>query len=413
MYQVEASKALLKPRTWATRSARLSASRNVVMLGTVSMLTDISTEMVATILPLYLVFSLGVSPLALGAIDGTLPRRRRRRPGRQRLPLGPLPPPQGGRRRFGYGLSAVGKVALVAAGNTIGGIGAIVACDRIGKGIRTAPRDALISLSEHQGGARDRVRRAPGDGQRRRDARPADRLRRPLAGAGPLRRGLRRQHRLRRPRPRRPRPGRAGQAGQRARRRAPSTLDLRAALRPPRDPRFSGPARRDGRARGRQRLRRPDLRRPPAADRLRPDRLPAPLRRSPRWRSWPWRSRSARSPTGSGRSRSCSPATRCSCPSTGCCCRPRARSASSSRLLALGVLLRGDRRRCHRPRRRDPSGSPSGHRDRHTDHGDEPRTTSSPRSPSARSGSRSDCRPRSSSSRRGTDRDPRDRERPC
>ena len=38
-------------------------------------------------------------------------------------------------------------MALVAAGNTIGGIGAIVAFDRIGKGIRTAPRDALISLS--------------------------------------------------------------------------------------------------------------------------------------------------------------------------------------------------------------------------------------------------------------------------
>ena len=49
--------------------------------------------------------------------------------------------------RLGYGISAVGKVALVAAGNSIGGIGAIVAFDRVGKGIRTAPRDALISLS--------------------------------------------------------------------------------------------------------------------------------------------------------------------------------------------------------------------------------------------------------------------------
>ncbi len=48
---------------------------------------------------------------------------------------------------LGYGLSALGKVALVAAGNTIGGVGAIVAVDRVGKGIRTAPRDALISLS--------------------------------------------------------------------------------------------------------------------------------------------------------------------------------------------------------------------------------------------------------------------------
>ena len=54
---------------------------------------------------------------------------------------------------LGYGLSALGKVALVAAGNTIGGIGAIVAVDRVGKGIRTAPRDALISLSS----AKDRL----------------------------------------------------------------------------------------------------------------------------------------------------------------------------------------------------------------------------------------------------------------
>jgi hypothetical protein len=71
MYQVEASKALLKPKLWAQRSARLNVPRNVVMLGMVSMLTDVSSEMVATILPLYLVFSLGASPLALGAIDGT------------------------------------------------------------------------------------------------------------------------------------------------------------------------------------------------------------------------------------------------------------------------------------------------------------------------------------------------------
>ena len=54
MYQVEASKALLKPKLWARRSARLNVPRNVVMLGMVSMLTDVSSEMVATVLPLYL-----------------------------------------------------------------------------------------------------------------------------------------------------------------------------------------------------------------------------------------------------------------------------------------------------------------------------------------------------------------------
>jgi MFS family permease len=151
MYQVEASKALLKPKLWARRSARLNVPRNVVMLGMVSMLTDVSSEMVATILPLYLVFSLGASPLALGAIDGTY----RGAAALVQVASGFIadrwrkPKEVAG---AGYGISAVGKVALVAAGNTIGGIGAIVAFDRIGKGIRTAPRDALISLSSSKAG---------------------------------------------------------------------------------------------------------------------------------------------------------------------------------------------------------------------------------------------------------------------
>jgi MFS family permease len=151
MYQVEASRALLKPKLWARKSARLRVPRNVVMLGLVSMLTDVSSEMVATVLPMYLVFTLGANPLALGAIDGTyrgaaalvqvasgFASDRWRRPKEV--------------AGAGYGISAVGKVALVAAGNTIGGIGAIVAFDRIGKGIRTAPRDALISLSSSKEG---------------------------------------------------------------------------------------------------------------------------------------------------------------------------------------------------------------------------------------------------------------------
>lgn len=146
MYQVEASKALLKPRLWARSSQRLRVPRNVVMLGMVSLLTDISSEMVATILPLYLVFSLGASPLVFGAIDGTY-----RGAAALVQVLSGFSSDRWRRHKevagLGYGLSALGKVALVAAGNTIGGVGAIVAVDRVGKGIRTAPRDALISLS--------------------------------------------------------------------------------------------------------------------------------------------------------------------------------------------------------------------------------------------------------------------------
>jgi MFS family permease len=149
MYQVEASKALLKPRLWARRSSRLRVPRNVVALGMVSLLTDVSSEMVATVLPLYLVFTLGASPLVFGAIDGTY------RGAAALVQVASGFTSDRWRRHkevagIGYGLSALGKVALVAAGNTIGGIGAIVAVDRVGKGIRTAPRDALISLSSRK-----------------------------------------------------------------------------------------------------------------------------------------------------------------------------------------------------------------------------------------------------------------------
>src|SRR3954447_5651380 len=152
MYQVEASKALLKPSLWARHSSRLQVPRNVVMLGAVSLLTDVSSEMVATVLPMYLIFSLGASPLVFGAIDGTY-----RGAAAVVQVLSGFSSDRWRRHKevagIGYGLSALGRVALVAGGNTIGGIGAIVAVDRVGKGIRTAPRDALISLSS----AKDRL----------------------------------------------------------------------------------------------------------------------------------------------------------------------------------------------------------------------------------------------------------------
>jgi MFS family permease len=151
VYQVEASKALLRPSTWASSAARVSVPRNVVLLGLVSMLTDVSSEMVATILPLYLVFSLGASPLVLGAIDGLY----RGAVAIVQVASG-LVSDRWQRHKevaaVGYGLSAVCKVGLVAVGSSIGAIGALIAVDRVGKGLRTAPRDALISLSSTKAG---------------------------------------------------------------------------------------------------------------------------------------------------------------------------------------------------------------------------------------------------------------------
>jgi MFS family permease len=51
---------------------------------------------------------------------------------------------------FGYGLSAVCKLALAAVGSAFGSITAIIMLDRSGKGLRTAPRDAMISMASRE-----------------------------------------------------------------------------------------------------------------------------------------------------------------------------------------------------------------------------------------------------------------------
>jgi len=115
-------------------------------LGFTSMLTDISSEMVSSILPMYLVLHLGLSPLAFGIIDGlyqgvaALLRVAAGIVGdrwQQHKPVAAI----------GYALSAVCKLGILAAGSAWGVIATIVALDRTGKGIRTAPRDAMITLS--------------------------------------------------------------------------------------------------------------------------------------------------------------------------------------------------------------------------------------------------------------------------
>ncbi len=121
-------------------------SANVVALGVVSLVTDVSSEMVTAVLPLYLVLGLGLNPLQFGLLDGlyagatavvrVLGGHLADRWRRLKAVAG-----------FGYGLSAVCKLGLVAAGSSVAAIGVVLAADRTGKGLRTGPRDALISLS--------------------------------------------------------------------------------------------------------------------------------------------------------------------------------------------------------------------------------------------------------------------------
>ncbi|RLP92573.1 MFS transporter [Micromonospora sp. CV4] len=121
-------------------------SGNVVALGTVSLITDVSAEMVTAVLPLYLVLGLQLSPLAFGVLDGV-------HTGASALlrVVGGFAADRFRRRKLvagvGYALSAVAKLGLLLAGRSVPAIGAVIAVDRLGKGLRSAPRDALITLS--------------------------------------------------------------------------------------------------------------------------------------------------------------------------------------------------------------------------------------------------------------------------
>jgi MFS family permease len=119
---------------------------NVYFLGLTSLLTDVSSEMVTSILPLYAVFALGLTPLQYGLIDGLYQGAA----ALARLAGGVLADRWQRNREVaavGYALSAVCKPALLAVGGVWGALAAVIALDRIGKGIRTPSRDALISLS--------------------------------------------------------------------------------------------------------------------------------------------------------------------------------------------------------------------------------------------------------------------------
>ena len=130
----------------APYSDRRFVGRNVILLGLTSMFTDVSSEMVSAIVPLYLTFVLGFSALQFGIVDGAyqgisallrvLSGRFADRWRRHKEVAG-----------AGYALSAVCKLCLFAAGAAWGVVVGCLFLDRIGKGIRTAPRDALISLS--------------------------------------------------------------------------------------------------------------------------------------------------------------------------------------------------------------------------------------------------------------------------
>lgn len=118
----------------------------IVALGLTSFLTDIASEMVSSLLPVYLFLHLRLSPFEYGAIDGILNGLSIALVGLGAGLLADHSRRQKWIAAAGYGLSALAKLLLAMVGGAWAAIGAVLALDRLGKGIRTAPRDALISL---------------------------------------------------------------------------------------------------------------------------------------------------------------------------------------------------------------------------------------------------------------------------
>jgi len=127
------------------RSKLKELPANLWVASATSFLTDISSEMVINILPLFLSNVLGVQTSIIGLIEGVAEATA----SILKLFSGWLSDKMGGRKWLaviGYGLSAVSKPFFYIA-NSWGVIAGVRWADRVGKGVRTAPRDALVADS--------------------------------------------------------------------------------------------------------------------------------------------------------------------------------------------------------------------------------------------------------------------------
>ena len=127
--------------TWLTAAVRPRLPRNVKVLSAVSFFQDAASEMLYPVMPLFITGTLGAPAAVVGLIEGVAEATAsigkivsgRLADLRAKRPLIAL----------GYGLSSVSKPLIGAAGAWPVVLGARFA-DRVGKGIRTSPRDALI-----------------------------------------------------------------------------------------------------------------------------------------------------------------------------------------------------------------------------------------------------------------------------
>jgi MFS family permease len=124
---------------------------NIILLGLVSLFTDISTQMVYPILPLYLTAVMGASPAIIGIIEGIAESLA----SIVKLFSGIIADKHGHKKRLavlGYASSPINKIIILFASTWTGVLIARI-INSLGKGIRTAPRDAMIAESAQQAAA--------------------------------------------------------------------------------------------------------------------------------------------------------------------------------------------------------------------------------------------------------------------
>jgi MFS family permease len=127
---------------------------NVLWLGIVSLFTDLSSEMIYPLLPFFLTQTLGAGPAFLGLVEGVAETTA----SVLKLASGWFSDRVGKRKPLvliGYGIASIAR-PLIAIAVAPWQILAIRFSDRVGKGIRTAPRDALLADSvdvAHRGAA--------------------------------------------------------------------------------------------------------------------------------------------------------------------------------------------------------------------------------------------------------------------
>jgi len=123
--------------------ARFGLPRPVWLLGWVSLVTDMATEMIYPLLPLFLTRVLGASAMSLGVIEGTAEAAN----SILKIAAGQLADRTGTPKKIvlvGYGLSGAVRPLIAIASTWTHVLGLRIA-DRLGKGIRGAPRDAMLA----------------------------------------------------------------------------------------------------------------------------------------------------------------------------------------------------------------------------------------------------------------------------